>query len=414
MDRSIQTPGEEVAQAPRDGSQPHIKVRAHTRSSRWGRMAPALATAVSAWLFALSAPPQAQGWVAWLAPIPFFWALLYTTLQAQRRNAPKAQRLTPNAPFLGFLHGFLYLLFLAPWLGAFSPGGYPVGAAYWGVLSAVAMTATVAVVRRAPVALIPAVLASGWTILEWFRAQGMLAFPWGTLAATQYKNLAILQMLDLSGAYGLSFLMALLAGAAATGLQAFRRSGVQAFRHSGDASAVADSEQSCSSRPHAHTPTRPHILPAVLGYVGLSWTLGTLLLIGLLMLRSVWVMAGAKAPREKVRVALVQASESRKTAGAAVVCVSPLAEYESRTRTALQSGAELVVWPESACEGDAVNNPEVRRRLIDLLWGSKAHLLAGSFVDQPESGMTTNSSVMLSPRGRILGQYAKVLIVPFG
>lgn len=153
---------------------------------------------------------------------------------------------------------------------------------------------------------------------------------------------------------------------------------------------------------------------AILGSLGISWGLGTLVLIGLLMLRSVWVMAGAKSPREKVRIALVQASESRKTAGAAVECISPLAEYEARTKTALQSGAELVVWPESACEGDAVNDPQVRRRLGDLLWGTRAHLLAGSFVYHRDSGMTTNSSVMLSPRGQILGQYAKVLIVPFG
>jgi apolipoprotein N-acyltransferase len=236
----------------------------------------------------------------------------------------------------------------------------------------------------------------------------MLAFPWGTLAATQYKNLALLQMLDLTGAYGLSFLMALLAGAAATALQGVER----------QASSVESDDLNVS-----HSPASSQELDAqrltpnastILGQVGLSWALGTLVLIGLLMLRSVWVMAGSKAPRETVRVALVQASESRKTAGAAVECFSPLADYETRTRTALQSGAELVLWPESACESDAINDPEVRKRLINLLWGSKAHLLAGSFVYHPDSGSTTNSAVMLSPRGRILGQYAKVLIVPFG
>ena len=393
-----------------------------TRFSAWRLVAaaPALATALSAWLFALSAPPQDQGWLAWLAPIPFFWALLRTTLQAQRQLPLAAQRLTLKAPnayrsaaSLGFLHGFLYLLFLVPWFGAFSPGGYPVAAVYWGLLSAAVIAATVAVIRRAPVAIIPGVLASGWTVLEWLRAQGMLAFPWGTLAATQHKNLVILQMLDLSGAYGLSFLMALLAGAAATALQG-APGGIGRWGLGARGEKTTDGGGSETVAAHVAPSAQRPTPNALLGSVGVSWALGTLVLIGLLMVRSVWVMAGAKAPREKVRVALVQASESQKAAGAAVVCVSPLEEYESRTRTALQSGAELVVWPESACEGDAVNSPEVRRRLIDLLWGSKAHLLVGSFVDQPESGMTTNSSVMMSPRGRILGQYAKVLIVPFG
>lgn len=411
MDTSSQTPGTDMAGAAHGENRAYAMPNARNRLRLWGSLAPTLATALSAGLFALAAPPQDQGWLAWLAPIPLFWALLRVTLQAQRAtpHAPVVPRVTPrvlrSAASLAFLHGFLYLLFLAPWFGAFSPAGYPVAAVCWGLLSAVVLAGTMAVVRRAPLALVPAVLASGWTVVEWLRAQGMLAFPWGTLAATQYKNLVILQMLDLTGAYGLSFLMALLAGAAATALQGIRESVKP------QASGV---ELQSSATAHEAQRLTPDAVRVILGHVGLSWGVGTLVLIGLVMLRSVGVMAGAKTPREKVRVALVQASESRKAAGAAVVCVSPLADYETQTRAALQGGAELVVWPESACEADAVNDPTVRRRLIDLLWKSRAHLLTGSFVYHPDSGMTTNSAVMLAPQGRIVGQYAKVRIVPFG
>jgi apolipoprotein N-acyltransferase len=115
-----------------------------------------------------------------------------------------------------------------------------------------------------------------------------------------------------------------------------------------------------------------------------------------------------------VRLAVVQASESRPVAGAAVECVSPFADYESRTKEALSKRAELVLWPESACTHDPVHDPEVRDRLEKLLGESQSHLLVGSFVTEPRTGRTTNSSVMLSPRGQVLGQYAKVLIVPFG
>lgn len=405
MDLSSQSSVVEPFETPAEGDT-RKRATAAVGPARWRAAAPFLATALSAWLLTLAAPPANQGWLGWIALIPFFWALLRTTLQPLRRSGLEARGPALNAFFLAFLHGFLYLLFLVPWFGAFSPAGYPVAAAYWGLLSAGAMAATVVAIRRAPVALIPAILASGWTALEWLRAQGTLAFPWGTLAATQYQNLAILQMLDLCGAYGLSFLMALLAGAAATAVQGTGGSGKREAL-----SLEAPPGSGIPPNPQHPTPNTPTDL---LGSVGLSWGLATLLVIGLLMLRSVWVMAGAKAPGEKVRVALVQASESRKTSGAAVECVSPLEEYEARTKTALQSGAELVVWPESACEGDAVNNPQVRRRLSDLLWGSRAHLLVGSFVEERQSRMTTNASVMLSPQGRILGQYAKVLIVPFG
>jgi apolipoprotein N-acyltransferase len=341
----------------------------------------AAAVALSALLLTLAAPPYEQAWLGWMALAPLFWALL---------RAGERARPLRSAAVVGFWHGFCYLLLLATWFAAFTPAGYPIGAVYWGLVSAVTGFLSVAALRRSPSWLAPPLLAAGWTVLEWLRAQGVFAFPWGTLAATQYRNIAVLQMLDITGAYGLSFLMALISASLAAWVHGAR---VQPLPGTPGMAAF---------------PTR-----SSLATVGPVWAAGALLLLAVSMGRGAWLLTRGNDRRSLTKVAVVQASESR-AMGPAVVCVSPLEEYEKLTKQALKQGAQLVVWPESACEQDAVNDPVVLRRLRDLLWGSETHLLAGSFVVHPESGMTTNASVMLAPGGRILGRYAKVLIVPFG
>jgi apolipoprotein N-acyltransferase len=237
----------------------------------------------------------------------------------------------------------------------------------------------VVLIRRVGTRWAPPLLAAGWTLLEWFHAQGALAFPWGTLAATQYRSLPVLQLLDLTGAYGLTFLMALLSASLAL-LLAPNLGGKEAgFRRS-----------------------------------GAVWTCVSALLALASAGRGVWILQHPAPPGETARVAVVQASESRKVSGARVECISPFRAYEEGTRAAIREGAELVMWPESACVRDAVHDPEVDLRLKALLRGTRTHLLTGSFVQDYASGQATNAAVMRTPSGLVRGQYAKVQIVPFG
>src|SRR5207244_2741725 len=47
-----------------------------------------------------------------------------------------------------------------------------------------------------------------WTALEYLRAHFGTGFPWYFLAHTQHANLWVIQISDLTGAYGVSFLIA--------------------------------------------------------------------------------------------------------------------------------------------------------------------------------------------------------------
>ncbi len=60
--------------------------------------------------------------------------------------------------------------------------------------------------------------AAVWTIWEWTKSTGFLAYPWGTLSMTAYKAQCFIQIADITGALGISFLMALFSATIAQGL----------------------------------------------------------------------------------------------------------------------------------------------------------------------------------------------------
>lgn len=331
------------------------------------------AAGASAVLLSLATPPLDLGWLGWPALIPYFWALLQYAGGESRADAPPRRR-SPWWP--GFCHGFLLLMLTVPWFGAFSPAGYPVAGVYWGLLSGIIAVLSVSALRRAPRAAAPAVLAAGWTLLEWLRAQGTLAFPWGSLAATQHKNLPILQVLDLCGAFGLSFLMALCAASLALLLV----------------------ERGETPRPSA----------------ALRWVAALAGLLVLCLGRGFWLLSRAPRPSETANIGVVQQSESRKTEGAAVRCYSPTIDYDRATLEVIRAGAELVVWPEAARPNDVANDPLSRQEVENLVKGQGAYLLAGSFILDPKQREYTNGAAMFTPQGVLSGRYAKVLIVPFG
>jgi apolipoprotein N-acyltransferase len=324
-----------------------------------GRLAGTVLGLLSAVLLTVACPPVGWAWLAWAAPVPAFLALL---------DAVEGDTWSRSAGWIGFVLGAAYLALLVPWFGAFTPVGYPAAAVYWGILGAIAFVVTGWALRRGRALPPPLVMAAGWVLWEWLRAGGPLAFPWGTLAFTQHRHLAVLQMLELTGSYGLSFLMALFAASIACGVRA-RRAG---------------------------------------------WALGSGAAALVLAGWGAWVLKSSPGATRSVRVGIVQASYSYKAPGAAVVCVSPPEEYERYTGEALAQGARLILWPEAASPADLANRADTRARAAELLRPSGAHLLAGSFVLDTRTGATTNSAVLVAPTGQVLDQYAKVRIVPFG
>ena len=149
----------------------------------------------------LPQPPLAWWPLAWIAPIP--WLLLV------RKN-----QLLGRRPYVWVgLAGWLFWLLAIHWIRLPHPANYlawPVLAAVLGAYLPLFMAlARVGVHRfRWPLWLVAPVV---WTGTEWLRAHLLSGFYMGSLAQTQIAWLPIIQLSDLTGEYGVTFLIVLVA-----------------------------------------------------------------------------------------------------------------------------------------------------------------------------------------------------------
>jgi apolipoprotein N-acyltransferase len=152
-------------------------------------------------LFWLSIPPCDFWLLAWIAPVP--WVLLV-----------RQQRLEGRRPYLSiWIAGFLFWLAALYWLTL------PHWATSFGWLAlsfylAFYMPAFVGLARvavhqwRWPVILVAPVI---WVGLEFVRSYLLTGFMMVVIGQTQYQWITLIQVADLFGAYGVSFLVLLVA-----------------------------------------------------------------------------------------------------------------------------------------------------------------------------------------------------------
>jgi len=160
-----------------------------------------VSTAVLLWL---SFMPVNFSPLAWIAPVPLM--LLVRLVQPTRRMYV--------ACYLGGLAFFLPAL---QWMRLGDPAMYLA----WGLLAAylafsfpIFVAVTRVAVHRFGVPLAIAAPAV-WVGLDYAKAHVMTGFAWYFLAHTQYRWLELIQISDLVGAYGVTFVMALAAAALA-------------------------------------------------------------------------------------------------------------------------------------------------------------------------------------------------------
>jgi apolipoprotein N-acyltransferase len=163
------------------------------------RRHPALLALVSALGLWLAFPPAGWAWLAWVALAPLCLLI--------RSNA------SGWALFGGsWLGGFVFWLLAIRWVRLSEPGtawlGWLVMSAslsiFWPAFVGLARLAT----RRFKWPLVVAV-PTVWVALEYARAYFLTGFPWYYLAHSQYLYIPLIQIADLTGALGVSFLIAM-------------------------------------------------------------------------------------------------------------------------------------------------------------------------------------------------------------
>ncbi|VAX29730.1 Apolipoprotein N-acyltransferase / Copper homeostasis protein CutE [hydrothermal vent metagenome] len=235
-----------------------------------------------------------------------------------------------------------------------------------------------------------------WCSLEYIRGYLFSGFPWSLLGYTQYNSLPIIQISDITGVYGVSFLIILVnASLADIYLLKVRQKEKPLFPYWKTLSSVA--------------------VTAVL--------IAATLLYGVYKLRSVGT---EKSDTRQVRISIIQGSieQDRKWNPAYQRKVFNI--YKRLTLEALKENPDMVVWPETALPFYFGRDKEQTTELTEFVKKSGVPLLTGTVlvrnrpVTKNRDGnsnngyMLSNSAVLINSAGKLTYTYDKIHLVPFG
>lgn len=233
-----------------------------------------------------------------------------------------------------------------------------------------------------------------WILLEFVRSNlSFLALPWALLAHSQYLNPSIIQIASFTGAYGVSFLVVSVNSALGLFLT---KSAERIGRHHPAASNFRF--------------MRPAMI-AVLSAVTLS---GTAFLYGRTEISRM-------STTEKVKISVVQGNiDQQKKKYQRRFKKFIMQRYSDLSRDALMDSPALIVWPEAATPGLVIRDRQLLYQIRSLTQEANAYFLIGSSEytkfskKSGERRKRGNTAIFFSPKGKILGQYLKINLVPFG
>lgn len=327
--------------------------------------------AASGLLLAAAFPSIDLHFVAWVAFIPLFLAL---------RN----QNIRGGA-WLGGLAGIIYFAGTVHWVtnSVHFYGGIPtipaslitlLLCAYLALYPAIFGAAAVHLRSTSPRLFFVAAPAL-WTSLELARTYVFSGFPWSLLGYTQYSVLPVIQASDITGVYGVSFLIVLVNAAAA--------------------------EFIMDRKNYLAVSAASLVLALALGY-------------GFVKLRTPQEAGG-------IVVSVVQGNIEQDKKWDPAYQSETIGVYKRLTLQALRQHPDLVIWPETATpfyfNGGSPGDRMLTSDLIAFVSQNHTPLLFGSptYEVKPNRHIIgRNSAFLLSADGRLEATYHKIHLVPFG
>jgi apolipoprotein N-acyltransferase len=330
---------------------------------------------ISGALLVLCFPTAGLWGLAWVALVPFLASL---------------REVRPGGGFrAGFLMGLPYFFGTQYWI--YHSINYYGGASFWLAISTVLLLAAyeslyIGVfgmlfsysVRNTP---LPALFLAPvyWVVMEFVRSYALTGFPWSSVGYTQYAFLPAIQFADITGVYGVSFLVVAINGAVADFFITRRRR---------------------AEKPLAN------LWPTAVGLAALAVFVLAVFGYGQFRLNQ-------HRPGREVKVSVVQGSVDQSVKWNPAYSEEVMGIYEGLTAAVADERPELIVWPESAVpfywERDADETAEMRRLAsalgTDLLFGA---------VTVKDAYELSNSAVLLGKNGETLHIYDKIHLVPFG
>ncbi|MDA8433162.1 MAG: apolipoprotein N-acyltransferase [Nitrospiraceae bacterium] len=338
-----------------------------------------LPAVISGILVVLSFPVFDLYPLAWVAFVPFLLSLWGKT---------------PKKAFLaGYVFGLVYFFGTLYWIyySINHYGGVSFLSSlsivvllclYLGLYPAVFSLLFVKMIRRTelPALVIAPVL---WVALEFLRSYALTGFPWASIGYSQYRFLHMIQVADITGIYGISFLVLAVNGAAADLFLLRRRV----------------SEMPLFPTSYTVVGFALLVLAAVAAFGYGQWRLSQ------------------ERPGNTLRVSLVQGDIEQDEKWEPSYQGKVLDTYFDLSRRAAGSSPRLIVWPETALPFIFGADAARTEKLIGFEQGLGTDLLTGTILLRQQSAgrtLLSNSAILLDKEGKNVYEYDKIHLVPFG
>jgi len=218
------------------------------------------------------------------------------------------------------------------------------------------------------------ILAGLWVVLEYSRGHLFGGFGWASLGQSQYKNLCMIQIADITGMYGVSFMIVMV------------------------------------------NVVLKEVIDRILNRrVWNAELLRATLLISFIVLSVFGYGAyhiSQRIESEKINVAIVQGNIPQELKWHQPFWPEIMQTYQVLTQQAALSDPDLIIWPETSFPGYIGVHDTLLDELKSFVKRTNIPLLFGSVAKEGEDYF--NSAVLLSKDGEKLDQYHKLHLVPFG
>ncbi len=332
---------------------------------------------LSAVLLILSFPKSNLEFLAWFGFIPLFFAL-------QNKSKGKAfllSYLTGVIFWLGIIYWLIhvtfigmivFVLYLALYFGLF---GLIVSACLLPILRQAQDTSPKDTEQSRSATYYLLFIPSLWVILEFIRSHLFTGFPWALLGYSQYLNLPVLQIADITGVWGVSFLVMMVNVA----IIEITSSAIRGLRPR--LKAVG-------------------ILMIALLFLTLSYGYFRLF------------QRPAMNTRHSILISVIQGNIPQELKWNKDSNDFIMDRYFSLTAQALKDKPDLIIWPEAALPVVLEDEPYYYERVKGFVKEINIPLLLGAV--NLRDNLYYNSALLISEKGELLVRYDKLHLVPFG
>jgi apolipoprotein N-acyltransferase len=218
----------------------------------------------------------------------------------------------------------------------------------------------------------PFLVAAGWGVCEFARANLLIGNPWVLSGYSQVSLTWFVQLVDVTGPYGLGILIA----------------------------AVNACGAAC-------------VIPALRGRQFPLSCVNACLVIGATLLYGEWRLSQSFGTGKPIQIALVQGAIEQKFRWNPSYSVVNLQRYLDLTKQATATHPAIVFWPENAVDFPLDQNMAISKMVLRTAKDLKTDLiLGGPYYRYDLAQIHYRNSVFLVRRGAVMGRYDKLRLIP--